>query len=828
METIVRHEYFKLEARRVGNIEDPHKWQSHLFEEFTRGLVPKNIVLPTGSGKTSILWIWMLAHDWMTREGQSPKLPRRLVWVVNRRVVVDQATDEACKIARCFPDDQVVVSTLRGELADNRMWSEDPSRLAIIVGTVDMIGSRLLFSGYGDGPYFRPQHAGLLGHDALIVNDEAHLTPAFAKLIQSTKRLQGPQSNFHFLWLSATPRSNENRWPPNLNADLAQNSPLRARYLAPKSLSLTEVDSKKLDSTLIAKALGEGGPRRIVFVEEPEKAKELFDRINKNHPGRTLLLTGTMRGKERDALASDPVFQEFRAKERPTERCWLVATSAGEVGVDITSEVLITTLASGDHLVQRFGRLNRFGDPDGGAAHVVYVPPKDKDELLLRTLAYLKTLKDVSCKTVDENPPAAAGCIEPEPAIPRLDERVVSLWAMTTERHSKVRPEVEPWLHGKPERDFGETYFAWREDIHWLANQDIAETDLKEVFRRHPLFASEKLREPTFRAAEKLKALADGHPNARVILIDSVGGVSIESLAEIADPRKLRYATVVLPAAPTDGHSVGTLTKGMLETDAAKGEPANDVADLDTEPARARYLVEQVDGSWRKRKIGEFNTEEIPGPDVVDGYPVPIPNMDEDGPPTRFLVYWRAQTARTETQRVELDAHVREVCKAVRQLATALTPGMAPAFERAAELHDEGKKHNIWQKYAWGRSTPQPNVILGKPQGKTHWSLLAGFRHEFASLVHARKMLSDFDEPTQDLILHLIASHHGRARPHFRRNEWLKDHLPFSGEVALEVVQRFARLQERFGWWGLAYLEAVFKAGDVMASQGKEEQIDAE
>src|SRR5207249_10392473 len=78
----------------------------------------------------------------------------------------------------------IAISTLRGELADNEEWKTDPARPAIIVGTIDMIGSKLLFSGYGDSFRRRPQHAGLIGHDALIVHDEAHLTPAFQKLLE--------------------------------------------------------------------------------------------------------------------------------------------------------------------------------------------------------------------------------------------------------------------------------------------------------------------------------------------------------------------------------------------------------------------------------------------------------------------------------------------------------------------------------------------------------------------------------------------------------------------------------------------------------------------
>src|SRR6185312_1747400 len=82
------------------------------------------------------------------------------------------------------PGRRLAVSTLRGQLADNREWLEDPTAPAIVVGTVDMIGSRLLFEGYGVSRRMRPVHAGLVGADALIVLDEAHLVPSFEAMIQ--------------------------------------------------------------------------------------------------------------------------------------------------------------------------------------------------------------------------------------------------------------------------------------------------------------------------------------------------------------------------------------------------------------------------------------------------------------------------------------------------------------------------------------------------------------------------------------------------------------------------------------------------------------------
>ena len=80
------------------------------------------------------------------------------------------------------------ISTLRGAHVDNREWLDDPAAPAIIVGTVDMIGSRLLFEGYGVSRKMRPYHAGLLGVDALIVLDEAHLVPPFAHLLRAIEQ----------------------------------------------------------------------------------------------------------------------------------------------------------------------------------------------------------------------------------------------------------------------------------------------------------------------------------------------------------------------------------------------------------------------------------------------------------------------------------------------------------------------------------------------------------------------------------------------------------------------------------------------------------------
>ena len=68
---------------------------------------------------------------------------------------------------------------MRGGVNWSWLWLERPDRHAIVTGTVDQIGSRLLFRGYGVGQRLWPVDAALAGADSLIIVDEAHLSDAF-------------------------------------------------------------------------------------------------------------------------------------------------------------------------------------------------------------------------------------------------------------------------------------------------------------------------------------------------------------------------------------------------------------------------------------------------------------------------------------------------------------------------------------------------------------------------------------------------------------------------------------------------------------------------
>ena len=210
----------QMEARQIFDLRftsltdnSPFAWQERLFLKFINGEIPAACDIPTGLGKTSVIAIWLLAlAEALMTQKTARRIPLRLVYVVDRRVVVDQSTDEALKIieklkraeketddnpltslaqalrAAAFSSDDTLIalSSLRGQLADNREWFLDPSRPAIIIGTVDMIGSRLLFSGYGGvGRNYQSLQAGLLGQDTLLIVDEAHLSPFFRENAES-------------------------------------------------------------------------------------------------------------------------------------------------------------------------------------------------------------------------------------------------------------------------------------------------------------------------------------------------------------------------------------------------------------------------------------------------------------------------------------------------------------------------------------------------------------------------------------------------------------------------------------------------------------------
>src|SRR6185312_1748177 len=98
--------------------------------------------------------------------------------------------------------------------------------------------------------------------------------------------------------------------------------------------------------------------------------------------------------------------------------------------------------------------------------------------------------------------------------------------------------------------------------------------------------------------------------------------------------------------------------------------------------------------------------------------------------------------------------------------------------------------------------------------------ILDGYRHELGSLPYAEShaRLHSLDDPLRELCLHLIAAHHGNARPLLRING-AEEPPTRLVRRAQEIALRFARLEKQWGPWGLAWWEALLRAADQQASR---------
>jgi len=393
--------------------KSPMRWMVRFFEEVIAGKPRRLVDLETGAGKTELVVIWLLALAWFGLNGRkSSPVPRRLVWVVNRRVLVQQVFEIAKKLREklkpdalpelddvraglrelCGMDGEVFqVVELRGQIVADRDWAIRPAMPQIIIGTVDQIGSRLLFQGYGLGKWGRPQQAGLLGVDSWVAVDEAHLVPAFVLTLRqlcercaSSESLPPPfnavfaRLPFWLTELSATPGlpAPSAEKPFRLTDEESTDHAIADRVLAAGTrrvqvewLPKAEKPKDSLIQKLVAAATDSKAARVAVFVREVGVADKVADGlatagIAKNHMCK---ITGRIRGYERDRLAQQEAFRIFLsertdpAAESGGERYFLVGTAAAEVGLDADADVIFCDFASLSTLLQRLGRLDRRG-----------------------------------------------------------------------------------------------------------------------------------------------------------------------------------------------------------------------------------------------------------------------------------------------------------------------------------------------------------------------------------------------------------------------------------------------------------------------------------
>jgi CRISPR-associated endonuclease/helicase Cas3 len=726
-----------------------------------------------------------------------------------------------------------------------------------------MIGSRLLFSGYGDGKSRRPLHAGLLGQDSWIVLDEAHLTPAFAELLLSIKAMQqAPHSfsPFRVSLLSATQRNHGKTIEGNsiiINPEDTADPLIGKRLAAKKSLRIHQLGEKDVDVEVISKLASsyrDSKVRVLVYLRSPKQVTKVADQLNREAPGCPVrVLTGTLRGLERDELAADPVFSGFRAdpeRQGPEVTHYLVSTSAGEVGADLDADHLVCDIVPLDSLIQRLGRVNRLGM--GNANVDLVVPGKpDKEGKNVKVVAYLKSLPRIDKDRYSVSPadlinPRIEAFSEEARVIP-LARHWLDMWSQTSIHDDDWpgRPEIAPWLHGVVE-NLPETHVAWRDDVRWLAQDIVSGSDCARVFEVYDIRPHEHLREPTGDVRDKLIKLAQISENdlSPVILLRKDGSLAwrgrLGELLQYESKRKviLEYSTVLFTP------SAGGLSKEGLFSPTEK--EASDVAD---HPGfsihRCRYFAKQSDAGWDAGPLvvngsapDAFKAENLS--ELISiiakrtGYKLVASvqlggHGESEADANRYLLYFTdklsaAQSASVLTFKQDqqpLADHVDKVGSLLGDIARRV--GMSEEYQSALNLagcsHDTGKNRRCWQRAIGNTDFDKPLAKSGRT--RFNQRLNDRYRHEFGSLIEAAQAPDIATHPHRDLILHLIASHHGHARPHYNEEGFDKETaLGICQGAALETMQRFGRLQARYGWWTLAWLESLLKAGDVLVSGG--------
>lgn len=812
---------------------EPLPWQSRLYDRLLAGDIPSTCDIPTGLGKTMVIPIWLIALKHQQMAGHVT-LPRRLVCIINRRTVVDQATRVVEQIQKKWTD-PLALSALRGELADNGEWRKDPSVPAIIIGTIDMVGSKLLFNGYGDGRYWRVHHAGLVGQDTLWVHDEAHLTPAFSKLLHQVEREQRKcheMRPIQVVELTATPRSDKDML--HLDGADYDHPIVHERINAEKNVHLHEVEKNKIKTRIVELAMRHTSARVLIYVHKPSDvqsiAKSLSSALVKEQRAlaksrgekykkpdswdhRIAVLNGRMRGYERDKMADgNEVYRKFLNAESVDESIYLVCTSAGEVGIDIDADHMVCNMTTMDSLIQRLGRVNRRG-LNRAQVDIVYdertLEKEDKKppapslvtcDILKRWGEFngspknLRTL--LSDLTDDERAASFSSTAQPTP----LNDVIIDEWAMTSVDRIPSRVNVQQYLHGR--EDYRPMiHVVWRKEIDLFKEYGVTDArSLTDWFRMCPVRSRERLQVLLSEAKKEISKMA-----GPAVCLDAAGNAEWVELEQLTD---IDVSGCTLVVSPKSG---GLDDRGMLDI---SGKKALDVAvaAFGKEPERGRRL-EGIDSPCPFDDDIPRSTEgEIIWPERGR-----VRLRDEDErPAVELVLYMPAKKLPAENAAFyqPLKEHSQRIVEEVSSISKrlGLNDEITKALERAARLHDKGKEAQIWQRYANNTNDCLP---LAKSKSyRNPWSL-GGYRHEFGSLVRAI-----IDEGVDnELALHLIATHHGWGRPYFRENAYDREILPSkSWEIEADARRRFGRLQRRYGRWTLAWLESVLRCADALAS----------
>lgn len=940
----------------------PFPWQRMLAERvLAEGRWPKLIDLPTASGKTAAIdvAVWALANEAHLPPGKR-RMPCRIWFVVDRRIVVDEAAERAEKIQRALLNEPILreaadalrglsgttlplaIDRLRGGVArdingvdlPNDAWQHVPSQPAVITSTVDQLGSCLLFRGYGMGPGMWPIHAALAGNDSLILLDEAHIAEPMRQTLDWVEKhrrvAEEPIATpWHFSVMTATPQkvASDEVFPSREDREAALDRDLlrQRRQVAKRArLILAEKPPGKArkPGTLVPEAiqevkrcLADGRQRIAVMVNRVDTALAVEGALQNQVDADLHLLTGRMRPIDREHHIGDLgrlLLAKQTGQSNLDRPIVLVTTQCLEVGADFDFDGLVTECASLDALRQRFGRLDRLGQQPGTTAAVlawrgdveagddpIYGPG------LTATWRWLwdHAAEDDRVRTVDFGIDALDALLEASPPTgglvtlltPKLNAPVLmptylDAWC---QREPAAEAEVSLFLHGVRESD-PEVSVVFRAD---LAVDNVRPEALADAVRLVPPVSGEMLPvrlgrllgwltgEKKLPSDTDLSAISGGdmaadHTDAPPRWVIRYRGRRAEDVKALptdnlrgqlraGDVLVLPWAKEIPPvlgrradAVPVDCFELANAGRPMVRLSPSlicSREP--DSSSTEALVERLRIAVRQItepeddeDEPTGRKTLGEIAKDHFPNAGKIleeDASIVahPIEGVVLVGPPlktpTPIDPFGGEDDASFDGENVSLSAHAARVANVAASFAAAcLPPSMTDLFRSAGLHHDDGKADPRFQALLRGDGVPLPardnDALLAKSGGlpsslahqrrlRQRLGLPDEYRHEMLSMQFVERRGHD-----DDLLLHLIAAHHGHARPFAPividdhppdvmhgdvriRSEDRRHHPPHA--LASGVAERFWRLTRRYGWWGLAYLEAILRLADHHVSR---------
>jgi CRISPR-associated endonuclease/helicase Cas3 len=954
-----------------GHPRSPFPWQERLLSRLIRdGRWPDVIDVPTGLGKTSMLDIAVFA----AAMGLPPSR-RRIFFVVDRRLVVDEAYMHAQRIADALAspgrrpvtsavarrltlqsDEGVVldVTRMRGGATWERVWLDRPDRFAIVTGTVDQVGSRLLFRGYGVSERSRSIDAALVGSDSLIIVDEAHLSHTFLTTVRSALHLDCQSVVPHpiVVSMSATADQVDSSTVVHGIDESDETHDVAGRRLrAPKRLHLVEVKTTKATAdreipaamARLATSMATGQVVGIV-ANTVARARAIYELMKDQHE--TVLLTGRGRSIDRDYLLHRyyPRMKVGRDRQR-SDRLVVVATQTVEVGANIDFDVLVTESAPFSSLVQRVGRLNRTADsssecigivvhdssvgsddPVYGAARLatwnwlISETPELRYSMSLGLAdlgsgldASPAALRKLQCRC---SPSAMTDMRVAQPYVPILHKAILDAWVRTSPAPAVDQP-IEPFLHGLDDSAPPVTV-VWREALNSDQGSWIRHVDAMPPTAEEGIEVSIQAVRWWLGRRETEAGTTDLDIGSRNTTADDTGELSASSQARVVLryqergssaviwPREIRPGdTIVVPTSFGGCDRFGWNPQSDAEvvevSDLAlrRGRPTVRLAHafvraVEHWDGEASLAVERLVGLADRDLDGEHVTRDqyrrglqdirdlleqtdrlaTPlgavvcallnariQPEVIAGSGAASNHEASEDDRTVFLRVRVGQLADDSTalgssamatHPIGLAAHEQAVAARAAQFASniGLSERIIASVSAAARWHDEGKRDPRFQIMLWrgdraraeladeplAKSGMDPSDRAAFARARRAAGYPEAMRHEaLSALITSRRVAGD-PAVDRDLVVHLVASHHGHGRPLLPP---VADPAPVEIEVEGVGVfdsgqtidwthpRRFDQLNSTYGRWGLALLETIVRLADIwcsVRSEGDKEQ----